>query len=300
MVKGVLYPALKKIFGGFGEKTGRFGRLSGDYRKIEDVGLVDQNPIGRSTRSNPATYVGAWDEIRALYADQPLAATRGYKPGFFSFNVEGGRCEECEGEGYVSIEMQFMADIKLLCDSCKGKRFKEEVLDVKVGDKNINDILEMTVDQAIVHFNQINGAKGSPGRIAARLLPLQEVGLGYLRLGQSSSTLSGGEAQRVKLAFFLSKGQTDKTTLFIFDEPTTGLHFHDISRLMAAFNALIDKGHTIIVIEHNAEIIKSADWVIDLGPEGGEEGGRIVFEGTPEDLVKCEAGYTGRFLKGKL
>lgn len=300
MVKGVLYPALKKIFGGFGEKTGRFGRLSGDYRKIEDVELVDQNPIGRSTRSNPATYVGAWDEIRALYADQPLAATRGYKPGFFSFNVEGGRCEECEGEGYVSIEMQFMADIKLLCDSCKGKRFKEEVLDVKVGDKNINDILEMTVDQAIVHFNQINGAKGSPGRIAARLLPLQEVGLGYLRLGQSSSTLSGGEAQRVKLAFFLSKGQTDKTTLFIFDEPTTGLHFHDISRLMAAFNALIDKGHTIIVIEHNAEIIKSADWVIDLGPEGGEEGGRIVFEGTPEDLVKCEAGYTGRFLKGKL
>ncbi|HBZ66338.1 MAG TPA: excinuclease ABC subunit A [Bacteroidales bacterium] len=300
LVKGVLYPALKKIYGGYGEKTGHYGRLSGDYRQLEDAELIDQNPIGRSTRSNPATYVGAWDEIRSLYAEQPLAVTRGYKPGYFSFNVAGGRCEECEGEGFVSIEMQFMADIKLLCDSCKGKRFKDELLDVKVDDKSISDILDMTIDQAVEHFNNMKGNKGSAGRIANRLLPLQEVGLGYLKLGQSSSTLSGGEAQRVKLAFFLSKGQTEKSTLFIFDEPTTGLHFHDITRLMSAFNALIDKGHTIIVIEHNPEIIKSADWVIDLGPEGGNEGGNLVFEGTPEALAKCKVSYTGKYLKAKV
>lgn len=300
LVKGILFPALKKLFGGFGEKTGRFSHLTGDYRKLEEVELVDQNPIGRSSRSNPATYVGAWDEIRSLYAEQPLATSRGYKPGFFSFNVEGGRCETCEGEGYVNIEMQFMADIKLICDDCKGKRFKEEVLDVKVEEKNISEVLEMTIDEAVDHFAKINGGKGAAGRIVTRLLPLQDVGLGYLRLGQSSSTLSGGEAQRVKLAFFLSKGQTDKTTLFIFDEPTTGLHFHDISKLMKSFNALIDKGHTIIVIEHNSEIIKSADWVIDLGKEGGDEGGQIVFEGPPEELVNCAESYTGKFLKGKL
>lgn len=300
LVKGVLYPALKKIYGGYGEKTGHYGKLSGDYRRIEDAELIDQNPIGRSTRSNPATYVGAWDEIRSLYAEQPLAISRGYKPGYFSFNVAGGRCEECEGEGFVNIEMQFMADIKLLCDTCKGKRFKDELLDVKVDDKSISDILDMTIDQAVDHFNNMKGNKGPSGRIVSRLLPLQEVGLGYLKLGQSSSTLSGGEAQRVKLAFFLSKGQTDKTTLFIFDEPTTGLHFHDITRLMSAFNALIDKGHTIIVIEHNPEIIKCADWVIDLGPEGGSQGGNLVFEGTPEALSKWQESYTGKYLATKV
>jgi len=300
LVKGVLYPALKKIYGGYGEKTGHYGRLSGDYRRLEDAELIDQNPIGRSTRSNPATYVGAWDEIRSLYAEQPLAVTRGYKPGYFSFNVAGGRCEECEGEGFVNIEMQFMADIKLLCDTCKGKRFKDELLDVKVDEKSISDILEMTINQAIEHFNNMKGNKGPAARIVNRLLPLQEVGLGYLKLGQSSSTLSGGEAQRVKLAFFLSKGQTEKTTLFIFDEPTTGLHFHDITRLMNAFNALIDKGHTIIVIEHNPEIIKCADWVIDLGPEGGGQGGNLLFEGTPELLSKCQGSYTGKYLAAKV
>lgn len=300
LVKGVLYPALKKIYGGYGEKTGHYGRLTGDYRRLEDAELIDQNPIGRSTRSNPATYVGAWDEIRSLYAEQPLAVTRGYKPGYFSFNVAGGRCEECEGEGFVNIEMQFMADIKLLCDTCKGKRFKDELLDVKVDEKSISDILEMTINQAIEHFNNMKGNKGPAARIVNRLLPLQEVGLGYLKLGQSSSTLSGGEAQRVKLAFFLSKGQTEKTTLFIFDEPTTGLHFHDITRLMNAFNALIDKGHTIIVIEHNPEIIKCADWVIDLGPEGGSQGGNLVFEGTPELLSKCQGSYTGKYLAAKV
>lgn len=297
LVKRILYPALKKIYGGYGDKTGRLDKISGDYNRISDVEMVDQNPIGRSSRSNPVTYVKAYDEIRALYADQPLAKTRGYKPGFFSFNVEGGRCEECEGEGVVEIGMQFMADIHLLCESCKGKRFKEEVMDVQYYGKNISDILNMTIDQSIEFFSAHSKNNNIEARIVNKLQPLADTGLGYLRLGQSSDTLSGGEAQRIKLASFLIKGTSEKPTLFIFDEPTTGLHFHDIRKLLDSFNALIAKGHSIIVIEHNPDVIKSADWIIDLGPEGGDEGGYLVFEGTPEDLVAKKESYTAKYLK---
>lgn len=296
LVKRILYPALKKIYGGYGDKTGRFDKIEGDYNRLSDVEMVDQNPIGRSSRSNPVTYVKAYDEIRALFADLPLAKTRGYKPGFFSFNVEGGRCEECEGEGVVEIGMQFMADIHLVCESCKGKRFKEEVLDIKYNDKNISDILDMTIDQAISFFG--NGKSNSnESKIVSRLQPLADTGLGYLRLGQSSDTLSGGEAQRIKLASFLIKGTTDKPTLFIFDEPTTGLHFHDIKKLLDSFNALIAKGHSVIVIEHNPDVIKCADWIIDLGPEGGDEGGYLVYEGIPDNIKTAENSYTAKFLK---
>jgi excinuclease ABC subunit A len=299
LVKRVLYPALKKIYGGYGDKTGRLDKLEGDIPRIGHVEMVDQNPIGRSSRSNPATYVKAYDDIRSLFAELPLAKLRAYKPGYFSFNIEGGRCEECEGEGTVKIEMQFMADLTLVCERCGGKRFKDEVLDVRYNDVNISEILDLTIDQAIAFFQ--SSEKHSPEKkIVEKLQPLQDVGLGYLKLGQPSSTLSGGEAQRIKLAFFLSKGVTDKPTLFIFDEPTTGLHFHDISKLMAAFNALIDKGHSIIVIEHNAEVIKCADWVIDLGPEGGETGGYLIFEGTPEKLAGHKESYTGQYLREKL
>ncbi|MCX6235720.1 MAG: excinuclease ABC subunit UvrA [Bacteroidetes bacterium] len=300
LVKNILYTALKKIYGGYGDKTGRFDRLSGDYERIGNVELVDQNPIGRSSRSNPATYMKAYDDIRQLYADQQLAKIRGYKPGFFSFNIEGGRCEECEGEGVVKIEMQFMADIFLTCESCGGKRFKEEVLEVTYRNKTISDVLDLTVDQAITHFEVTGKKTHSEHKIIEKLKPLQDVGLGYLQLGQSSSTLSGGEAQRVKLAFFLSKGATDTPTLFIFDEPTTGLHFHDINKLLDAFHALIEKGHSIIVIEHNMDVIKCADWIIDLGPEGGDHGGKVVFEGTPEELITVADSYTGKYLRGKL
>ena len=300
LIKRILYPALKKIAGGFADKTGNFMRLNGDYKKFETIELVDQNPIGRSTRSNPATYVGAYDEIRNLYADQPLAKLRGYKPGYFSFNIEGGRCEECEGDGRVKIEMQFMADIYLKCDSCHGKRYKEETLDIRYNEKNISDILEMTIDEAIDFFGTENKSHDTGNRIKNKLLPLQEVGLGYLKVGQPSSTLSGGEAQRIKLAYFLAKGQTERPGLFIFDEPTTGLHFHDIHKLLKAFDALLHKGHSLIVIEHNTEIVKCADWIIDLGPEGGDEGGSIVFEGTPEDMVLNNNSYTAHFLKSKL
>lgn len=297
LVRRILYPALKKIYGGYGDKTGRFDKISGDYNRVSDVEMVDQNPIGRSSRSNPATYVKAYDEIRALFADQPLAKTRGYKPGFFSFNVEGGRCEECEGEGVVEIGMQFMADIHLLCESCKGKRFKEEVMDVQYNGKNISDILQMTIDQSIEFFSLHSKNNNTEARIVAKLQPLADTGLGYLRLGQSSDTLSGGEAQRIKLASFLIKGTAEKPTLFIFDEPTTGLHFHDIRKLLDSFNALISKGHSIIVIEHNPDVIKSADWIIDLGPEGGDKGGHLVFEGLPEDMSLCKDSYTARYLK---
>ena len=300
LVKKILYPALSKMQNGFAEKTGKFDHLGGDVDRIGAVELVDQNPIGRSSRSNPATYVKAWDEIRDLYADQQLARVRGYKPGYFSFNIPGGRCEECEGEGVVKIEMQFMADLFLMCESCNGKRFKDEVLDIKYRDKNIVDILEMTIDDALEFFTHEHHLKSSEKKIISRLKPLQDVGLGYLKMGQSSSTLSGGEAQRIKLAFFLSKGTSEKPTLFIFDEPTTGLHFHDINKLLVAFESLINNRHSIVVIEHNMEVIKSADWVIDLGKEGGEKGGHIVFEGTPEELAGCEESYTGMFLKGKL
>src|ERR1019366_2103232 len=301
LVKRVLYPSLKKNYGGYGEQTGSFDKLGGDFKNIAAVEIVDQNPIGKSSRSNPVTYVKAYDEIRALFAEQPLAKNRGYKPSNFSFNVDGGRCEVCEGEGEVTIEMQFMADIHLVCEACNGKRFKQDILEITYNEKNISDILNMTVDDAIDFFDSPQRPSNLEKKVVQKLKPLSDVGLGYVHLGQPSSTLSGGEAQRIKLASFLGSGQNSSSpTLFIFDEPTTGLHFHDISKLLDAFNALIKQGHTLIVIEHNAEIIKCADWVIDLGPEGGVSGGNIVFEGIPEDLIKCKASYTGQYLKGKI
>ncbi|MCF8228751.1 MAG: excinuclease ABC subunit UvrA [Bacteroidales bacterium] len=300
LVKKILYPAIKKRYSGFAEKTGRFDMLEGDIDRISSVEFVDQNPIGRSSRSNPATYVKAYDDIRALFAAQQLAKVRAYKPGFFSFNVPGGRCEECEGEGTVKIEMQFMADIYLKCEACDGKRFKEEVLDVKYKSKDISEILDLTVNQAIAFFSSGKKPNLYEKKIIEKLQPLLDVGLGYLKLGQASSTLSGGEAQRIKLAYYLSKGVGNDTSLFIFDEPTTGLHFHDINNLLTSLRALIEKGHTVIVIEHNMEVIKSADWIIDLGPEGGDQGGYIVFEGLPEDLVKTDKSYTAGFLREKL
>ncbi len=300
LVRNIMFPALKKMYGGYGERTGAFDDISGDTASIKDVEYVDQNPIGKSSRSNPVTYIKAYDEIRQLYAAQPLAKTRGYKPGFFSFNIEGGRCPECEGEGQVKIGMQFMADIVLSCETCNGTRFREQILDVVFNEKTIADILDMTVDDAIPFFKNAASCGAICNRIATKLQPLQDVGLGYIRLGQPSSTLSGGEAQRIKLASFLTKGITPEKTMFIFDEPTTGLHFHDIDKLLMACNALIDNGHTVVIIEHNPEVIKSADWVIDLGPEGGDEGGYLVFEGTPEGLAECEASFTGRFLVEKI
>jgi excinuclease ABC subunit A len=300
LVKRVLYPSLKKMFGGYGEQSGLFDRIEGSYNKLSGVEMIDQNPIGKSSRSNPVTYVKAYDEIRALFADQPLAKARGYKPSQFSFNVDGGRCEVCEGEGEVKIEMQFMADIHLQCESCSGKRFKQETLEILFKEKSIADILEMTVDDAISFFESEPRPSTIEKKIVSRMTPLADVGLGYVQLGQSSNTLSGGEAQRIKLASFLTKGSSEESILFIFDEPTTGLHFHDIQKLLFAFNELVKHGHSLLIIEHNSEIIKCADWVIDLGPEGGEEGGTLVFEGTPEELVKCKESYTGNYLKGKL
>ncbi len=301
LVKRILYPALKKIHGGFGEQTGSFDKLGGDLNKISAVEMIDQNPIGKSSRSNPVTYVKAYDEIRTLFAEQPLAKNRGYKPSHFSFNVDGGRCEVCEGEGEVQIEMQFMADIHLVCEACNGKRFKQDILEITYNEKNISDILNMTVEDAIYFFDSPQRPSNLEKKVVLKLKPLADVGLGYVHLGQPSSTLSGGEAQRIKLASFLGAGQNSSIpTLFIFDEPTTGLHFHDISKLLSAFNALIKQGHSLIIIEHNAEIIKCADWIIDLGPEGGATGGNIVFEGLPEDLVKCKKSYTGIYLKDKL
>ena len=295
LVKKILYPALLKEIGGYGDKTGEFTSIKGNYSNVKHIEFVDQNPIGRSSRSNPVTYIKAYDDIRALYAKQKLSLIRGYQPKHFSFNVDGGRCETCKGEGEVTIEMQFMADVHLECDTCKGKRFKKEVLEVIFEGKNIHDILSMTIDDAIAFFDAHKQTK-----IKNKLQPLQDVGLGYVTLGQSSSTLSGGEAQRIKLASFLGKGNTKDKALFIFDEPTTGLHFHDIKKLLKSFDALIEKGHSIIVIEHNLELIKCADYIIDLGPDGGENGGALIFQGTPEELVKNEASYTGRYLKEKL
>lgn len=295
LVRKILYPALGKHLGTYTDESGRFGEMTGSINKVEAVEMVDQNPIGKSSRSNPVTYVKAYDQIRLLYSEQPVSKSRGYKPAHFSFNVEGGRCETCQGEGFVTIEMQFMADVKLKCESCGGKRFKQEVLDVKYHEKDIADILDMTVDEAIELFK-----KDQP-KLVEKLSPLQEVGLGYIKLGQSSNSLSGGEAQRVKLASFLGKGNPNKgKMLFIFDEPTTGLHFHDIKKLLKAINALVEQGDSVIIIEHNMEVIKSADHIIDIGPEGGEKGGYITFEGTPEDMVKIEGNYTADFLKGKL
>jgi excinuclease ABC subunit A len=297
LVKKILYSAIKKIQGGYNEKTGKYLKLDGDISSINNIELVDQNPIGRSSRSNPVTYIKAYDEIRTLFSDQKLAKARGYKPGFFSFNIEGGRCEECQGDGVVKIEMQFMADVYLTCESCGGKRFKDEVLDVEYRGKNITDILDFTVEEALSFFNLPGSATAIENRIYNRMKPLFDVGLGYVKLGQPSSTLSGGEAQRLKLASFLTKGGSENNTLFIFDEPTTGLHFHDINKLYQAITALLEIGHTVIIIEHNMQLIKCADWIIDLGPEGGDKGGNIVFEGTPEDIVNCKESYTGRYLK---
>jgi excinuclease ABC subunit A len=294
LMKSILYPALKKRFGGYGLKTGQFERLEGDLDRVEDVEFVDQDPIGRSTRSNPVTYIKAYDEIRSLFADQKAAQLRGYKPKHFSFNVPGGRCEVCEGEGTVKIEMQFMADIIMKCESCQGQRFKQEVLEIKFQGKTIHDMLSMTVDEAMEFFTEYNA------KIARKITPLQEVGLGYVKLGQSSSTLSGGEAQRIKLASFLTKGKNAGKTLFIFDEPTTGLHFHDIHKLLKAFNALLYNGHSIILIEHHPDIIKCADHVIDLGPEGGKGGGMVVFEGTPEELAVCKTSATAASIAEKV
>lgn len=291
LVKRILYPSLQKALDTYsGDHTGKFDSLEGDYRRIEQVEMVDQNPIGRSSRSNPVTYVKAWDDIRALLAKQGQAKSIGLKPSAFSFNVEGGRCDACQGEGQIKVEMQFMADLVLECEVCKGQRFKQHVLDIKYKEKNVADILDMSVDEAILFFEDQD-------KILHKIQPLQDVGLGYVKLGQSSSTLSGGEAQRIKLASFLIKGNHHKRTLFIFDEPTTGLHFHDIQKLLKSFEALIEMGNSILVIEHNMEIIKSADWIIDIGPEGGEEGGKVVFAGTPEELVKDKNSYTGKFLK---
>ncbi|WP_026898903.1 excinuclease ABC subunit UvrA [Daejeonella oryzae] len=294
LVKRILHPALQKAIGNYtGEQTGSYDSLEGDYSKIEQVEIVDQNPIGRSSRSNPVTYVKAWDEIRNLFSSQGAAKASGLKPAAFSFNVEGGRCDVCQGEGEVKIEMQFMADIFLPCEACNGKRFKQHVLDVTYNDKNVSEVLDMTIDEALEFFS-------SEPKILNKIRPLVDVGLGYVHLGQSSNTLSGGEAQRIKLASFLIKGNNSSKTLFIFDEPTTGLHFHDIKKLLKSFNALLEQGNTIIVIEHNMDVIKCADWVIDIGPEGGDKGGTVVFEGTPEDMVKKPESYTANYLSQRL
>ena len=294
LVRDIFYQALKREYSEASERPGEFISLEGDISMVKDIEFVDQNPIGKSTRSNPVTYIKAYDDIRKLYADQPLAKQMGYSPAFFSFNTEGGRCEECKGEGTVTVEMQFMADLVLECESCHGKRFKKDILEVKFHDKNIYDILDMTVNQAIEFFSEYHQDK-----IVKQLKPLQYVGLGYVKLGQSSSTLSGGENQRVKLAYYLSLEKT-QPTIFIFDEPTTGLHFHDIKKLLEAFDALIKRGHTVIIIEHNMDVIKCADYIIDLGPEGGERGGELVVCGTPEEVSACPQSYTGRFLSSKL
>ncbi|HSU49754.1 MAG TPA: excinuclease ABC subunit UvrA, partial [Segetibacter sp.] len=289
LIKQILYPALKKLKGEFAEKVGFHKALSGDTDYISQVEMIDQNPIGKSSRSNPVTYIKAYDEIRDVFAKQPLAKMRGFQPKHYSFNVDGGRCDACKGEGEQVVEMQFLADVHLLCDVCNGKRFKEEVLEVTYKMKNIYDVLNMSVDEAIEFFKDEKS-------IAKAIQPLQDVGLGYIKLGQSSDTLSGGEAQRVKLASFLGKGKGIGHVLFIFDEPTTGLHFHDIKKLLTSFNALIEQGHSILVIEHNTDVIRSADWVIDLGPEAGDKGGNLVFSGPPAELKKVKESYTGKFM----
>ena len=293
LVKKILFPALKRMLEGFGNAPGKHGGITGDLESIKHIELIDQNPLGRSSRSNPVTYIKAYDVIRDLYAKKQLSKIRGFKPKHFSFNVEGGRCETCKGEGETVVEMQFLADIHLTCEACNGQRFKQEVLDVEYKHKNIFNVLQMSVDEAMAFFHEVP-------EVAKKIKPLQDVGLGYVKLGQSSSTLSGGEAQRVKLASYLSKGGNAKPILFIFDEPSTGLHFNDIKKLLAAFNALVERGHTIVIVEHNMDIIKSADWVIDLGPEGGDKGGHLLYQGIPEKLVDCEQSYTGQYLRDKL
>ena len=300
LVKGILYPALRRAIMETGENPGDFDGMSGDMKMIRGIELVDQNPIGKSSRSNPVTYIKAYDEIRRLYADQPYAQRTNIQPSHFSFNMVGGRCEQCQGEGTIKIGMQFMADVTLTCDACNGRRFKQEILDIKYRDKDICDVLDMSIDQAIEFFGADSKSNNTCRRIVERLKPLQDVGLGYVKLGQSSSTLSGGESQRVKLASFLTKDTGRGSIVFIFDEPTTGLHFHDIKRLLAAFDALIANGHTVVIVEHNMDIIKCADHIIDLGPEAGYDGGEVVFEGTPKDLIDCKSSYTGSYLKQHL
>ena len=301
LIKGILYPALKRIHGDVCDAPGEYMGLGGDHESVKHIEFVDQNPIGKSTRSNPATYVKAYDAIRDLYADQPLSKQMGFTSQYFSFNADGGRCDECKGAGVITVEMQFMADLVLECEACHGHRFKHDILDVRFEGKNIDDVLNMTISEAIEFFGDSQKLKANSlcKTIVNRLKPLEDVGLGYIKLGQNSSTLSGGENQRVKLAYFIGQ-ERQESTLFIFDEPTTGLHFHDIQRLLRAFDALIERGHTILVIEHNMEIIKCADHVIDLGPEGGDRGGDLVACGTPEDIAACEKSITGKFLRDKL
>ncbi|MDE6629998.1 MAG: hypothetical protein K2K11_01065 [Bacteroidales bacterium] len=302
LIRQCLYPALQRALGTYqGGAALKYKSLEGDIKQIDSVEIVDQNPIGKSSRSNPVTYIKAFDDIRDLFAAQPLAKKRLYAPGYFSFNTEGGRCEACQGEGTIRVEMQFMADLHLTCEHCHGKRFKEEVLEVKYLDKSIADVLEMTVDEALEFFPE-NAPEAAVKRLRAKLQVLQDVGLGYLHLGQSSNTLSGGEAQRVKLAYFLCRGGADEKghVFFIFDEPTTGLHFHDIAKLKASFDALIARGHTVLVIEHHLDVIKSADWIIEMGPEGGDAGGKLLYAGTPEGLLKVKDSYTAKYLRPKL
>jgi excinuclease ABC subunit A len=298
LVSDILYKVLSNRINGNNFKPGQFRNVAGDITGLSGIELVDQNPIGRSSRSNPVTYLKAYDEIRKLYSELQASVQNNYKASHFSFNIEGGRCEECQGEGIIRVEMQFMADVELTCESCKGMRFRKDILEVRYHGKNIYDMLEMTIDEAIGFFNTYPGKNEK--RIIEKLKPLSDVGLGYIKMGQSSSTLSGGESQRVKLAYFLSQDRGAGHILFIFDEPTTGLHFHDINKLLKSINALVEHGHSVILIEHNQEVIKSSDWVIDLGPEGGEEGGWVVFEGRPEELAKCKESYTGRYLAPKL
>lgn len=295
LMKEILTPALQRNLGVYGNKIGDYDDVIGDIKRIKEIEIIDQNPIGKSSRSNPVTYVKAYDDIRALFAKQKASKLMGFEPKHFSFNVDGGRCDACKGEGTITIEMQFMADVELVCDTCHGDRFKKNILEVKFHDKNISDILKMTIDEAVVFFGQHGEQK-----IIDKILPLQEVGLGYVQLGQSSNTLSGGEAQRIKLASFLTKGNSKNPTLFLFDEPSTGLHFHDVQKLLKALRALVENGHTVFVIEHHMDIIKCADWIVDIGPEGGKKGGQIVAEGTPEDIIKVKESYTGQFLKEKL
>ena len=297
LVRDIFYEGVRQKLDNVNRLTVNCSEISGDIHLIKDVEFVNQNSIGKSSRSNPVTYVGAYDEIRKLFGEQPLAKQLGFTPAFFSFNKEGGRCEECKGEGKITVEMQFMANITLECEECHGKRFRKDLLEVEYKGANIYDVLEMTVNQAIEFFGESNGSQEK--KIVKKLKPLQDVGLGYIKLGQSSSILSGGENQRVKLAYYLGQ-EKQQPTLFVFDEPTTGLHFHDIKTLLKAFNALIEKGHTVVIIEHNMDVIKCADYIIDLGPEGGKEGGNIVCCGTPEEVAKCEASYTGHFLKEKI
>ncbi len=298
LVKQIVYPALKKLKGGYANKTGDFKKIEGAIDAIEEIEYIDQNPIGKSSRSNPATYVKAYDDIRTVFTSLPASKANGYKPKHFSFNTEGGRCETCKGDGSITINMQFMADVVLVCNECQGKRFKDEVLEVKLKNKTIYDVLNLTIDDALLFFNEVEGKQSD--KIVQKLLPLQKVGLGYLKMGQSSNTLSGGEAQRVKLASFLGKQNNIKKTMFIFDEPTTGLHFHDIKKLLEAFYALVNKGHTLVVIEHNMDVVKCADWLIDLGPEGGENGGQVMFNGLPSGLANDPKSLTGHFLNQKM